>query len=404
MTWGDFINLSKNLNEDFLNKRLEKREEQELLRKLSTQNNLVDFSSNDYLGFARSSELKRNTSAELEKLNLHPEVKLGSTGSRLLTGNSLYAEELEKFIAGYHTAEAGLIFNSGYDANLGLISSVAGKEDVIFYDELSHASIYDGVRLSKAESFPFRHNDVTHLEERLKYFSINKKNNSVCFVIVESIYSMDGDFAPLKEITALCNAYDANLIVDEAHATGIFGKKGEGRVSELGFEQKVFARVHTFGKALGCHGAIVLGSDWLRNYLINFARSFIYTTALPVHSLANIKQAYNHLNLNHDITFKISRLVTLLRSIIYDNSIAGYIESSSPIQSIIIEGNNAVKNMALLVQKEGFDVRPIMSPTVPKGKERIRICLHAFNTEEEVKGLLMSVKNNRELVLKKQMA
>ena len=280
------------MKNDFLKKRLQVREEQGLLRKLSLPNNLIDFSSNDYLGFARSPELHELILTELETVNCKLETLSGSTGSRLLTGNSQYTEELETFIAYYHKAEAGLIFNSGYTANVGLISSIAQKGDIIFYDELSHASIYDGVRLSKAESFPFRHNDLNHLEERLKFFQNARKENSNSYIIVESVYSMDGDFAPLIELVSLCEDYNVNLIVDEAHATGIFGEKGEGKVVELGLEEKVFSRVHTFGKALGCHGAIVLGSETLRNYLINFSRLFIYTTALPIHTLASIKSAY----------------------------------------------------------------------------------------------------------------
>lgn len=395
------------MNQELLQKRLTAREEKGLLRKLSPQNNLIDFSSNDYLGFARSEELKKILAVELETLNFKPvrrmtdsvtlcgETKLGSTGSRLLTGNSKYVEDLEKFITDYHKSEAGLIFNSGYDANLGLISCVAQKDDVIFYDELSHASIYDGVRLSKAESFPFRHNDVRHLEERLKLFNDagrDLKSRPTVFVIIESVYSMDGDFSPLKEISELCQMYKANLIVDEAHATGIFGPKGEGRVVELGLEQKVFARVHTFGKALGCHGAIVLGSEELRNYLINFARSFIYTTALPIHSLVAIKSSYLLLSKQKHIKFKINNLINLFKLEVKEENLSGFLESSSPIQSLIIGGKEEVKRISLLVQKDGFDVRPILSPTVPKGKERIRICLHTFNTEEEINGLLSSLK------------
>lgn len=390
------------MNEDFLNKRLTIREDQGLLRKLSPPTNLVDFFSNDYLGFARSSELKKNITSELERLNFHPEATLGSTGSRLLSGNSLYAETVEKFIAGYHNAEAGLIFNSGYDANVGLISSVAVKGDMLFYDELSHASIYDGIRLSKADSFPFRHNNIDHLEERLKYYASNKKNDSVCFVVVESVYSMDGDSAPLSEIASLCNQYGAKLVVDEAHATGIFGERGEGRVCEAGLENNVFARVHTFGKALGCHGAIVLGSSWLRNYLINYARSFVYTTALPIHSLVSVNQAYILLEKLKNNILKVNRLVNLFKLIVNDSSIAGCLESVSPIQSIIIEGNDNVKSLASLIQKDGFDVRAILSPTVPRGKERIRICLHAFNTENEVRGVLMSFIKNKNMIQKKQ--
>ena len=385
--------------------RLGAREEKGLLRKLSPacsfgENNLIDFSSNDYLGFASSSELKKLMAVELE--TQHSTLKTGSTGSRLLTGNSQYAEELEKFIAGYHKAEDGLIFNSGYDANIGLISSVAQKGDVIFYDELSHASIYDGVRLSKAESFRFNHNDVSHLGERLKYHRASHNGNSNCFVIVESVYSMDGDFAPLREISDLCEKYNAHLIVDEAHSTGIFGQNGEGRVVELNLQDKVFARVHTFGKALGCHGSIVSGSSDLRNYLINFSRSFIYTTALPIHSLLTIKAAYLLLSKSRHTLIKISELIQLFRSKIAKGNLSNFLDSSSPIQSLIIEGNDEVKNISSLVQKDGFDVRPILSPTVPRGKERIRICLHTFNTEYEINNLLASLKKHTGVVLKKE--
>lgn len=379
------------MKEDFLSKRLDARKGQGLLRALYPENELVDFASNDYLGFARSQELKNLLAAELQAL--HTKAQTGSGGSRLLTGNSAYAEDLEKFIAVYHQAEAGLLFNSGYTANTGLLSAVAQKGDVILYDELSHASIYDGVRLSKADSFPFRHNDLQHLEERLKFLR-NADAAQVLFVIIESVYSMDGDFAPLIEIADLCEDYRAELIVDEAHATGIFGNKGEGKVAELGLQKQVFARMHTFGKALGCHGAIILGSDNLRNLLVNFSRPFIYTTALPLHALVAIRSAYNLLKINNDNILKFNKLIHLFKCKIKDFGIAGFSDSYSSIQSLIIEGNEEVKMAASEIRKDGFDVRPILSPTVPKGKERIRICLHAFNTEEEIHGLLTSVKKH----------
>lgn len=380
------------LSENFLSKRLGERNEQGLLRKLSAEKNLIDFASNDYLGFANSQELKNLLATEIQSAgSLFP---AGSTGSRLLTGNTKYTEDLEKFIAAYHRAGAGLIFNSGYAANTGLLSSIARKGDVILYDELSHASIYDGVRLSKAESFPFRHNDILHLEERLKFFRSADVPLQEIFIVAESVYSMDGDFAPLLEMADLCEDYNANLIVDEAHATGIFGEKGEGKVVELGLEKQVFARMHTFGKALGCHGAIVLGSKELRNFLINFSRPFIYTTALPVHALTAIRSAYRLLDKSEDNILKFNKLIHLFISKVESNKIPGFLKSFSPIQSLIIAGNEEVKKIALLVQADGFDVRPILSPTVPKGKERIRICLHTFNSEEEIDRLLSSVKKH----------
>lgn len=379
-------------------KRLNMRREEGLFRKLPADNDRIDFSSNDYLGFARSPELKKLVDAELDSLSIPGKTGFGSTGSRLLTGDSRYAAELERFIAGYHRADAGLIFNSGYAANIGLLSSVARKGDVVLYDELSHASIYDGVRLSKAESFPFKHNDVAHLEERLKFFRSRSAPGAALpqeiFVVVESVYSMDGDFAPLIEIASLCEDYQANLIVDEAHATGIFGNKGEGKVAELGLEDSVFARVHTFGKALGGHGAIVLGGEALKDYLVNFSRAFIYTTALPLHALVVIKSAYILLQSISNNMFNFNNLIHSFIDNVDIQKMPGFLKSYSPIQSLVIAGNEQVKEVAVRVQADGYDVRPILSPTVPRGKERIRICLHAFNTEEEIKGLFHSVKRH----------
>ncbi|MGZ4156077.1 MAG: aminotransferase class I/II-fold pyridoxal phosphate-dependent enzyme, partial [Bacteroidia bacterium] len=195
------------------------------------------------------------------------------------------------------------------------------------------------------------------------------------------------DYAPLKEIAALCKKYNANFIVDEAHATGITANHGKGRVQELNLEKDIFARVHTFGKALGCHGAIILGTDLLRSFLINFSRAFIYTTALPVKSLVAINQSYQLLQKSEGSIVKLNELIMFFKDELADHKKIQLIESSSPIQCIIVGGNNQVKELALHIQKGGFDVRPILNPTVPKGKERLRICIHSFNTKEELKKL-----------------
>jgi len=345
------------------------------LRTLGNSTNLIDFCSNDYLGFARSNELRDRIQKEYRK---HIDINIGATGSRLISGNSEFVESLEAQIALYHHAEAGLIFNSGYDANVGLFSSIPQRNDTIIYDSLCHASIRDGIRLSLAKSFGFRHNDMEHLEQRLQ----NATGN--IFVAIESVYSMDGDFSPLLEVVEVCKKYNANLIVDEAHATGIFGKKGEGKVVELGLQNDVFVRVHTFGKAMGCHGGIVLGSENLRNYLINYARSFIYTTAMSFHSYLSIKCAYDKLSVSSHNNLIISSLVSLFKVKIKLLGDIELIDSSSPIQCILIPGNDKVCNCADEIQKAGFNVKAIRSPTVPKGKERLRICIHEFNTEEEI--------------------
>ncbi|MBK0383502.1 8-amino-7-oxononanoate synthase [Pedobacter sp. SD-b] len=343
----------------------------------------MDFSSNDYLGYARSEDLKMKIAAELKN---QPHYLLGATGSRLLSGNLAYAEDLEKEIAKIHRADAGLIFNSGYDANLGLLSSVAQKGDTLICDELLHASLIDGARLSNANRFIFKHNDLNSLTQKLK----NAKGN--IFIVTESVYSMDGDIAPLKEISALAKKYNAHLIVDEAHALGVIGDDGLGLVQKLGLEKDVLARVFTFGKALGCHGAIVLGSKNLRSYLINFARSFIYTTALPFHSLVAIKMAYQNIKGKVDIQ-KLKVNIFLFNSIKTDIS-HQFIESETAIQSLIISGNDACKLLSNKLLRNNFDVKAILSPTVPEGKERLRICLHAYNTIQEIEALVQKIKEN----------
>jgi 8-amino-7-oxononanoate synthase len=374
----------------FLKHSLSKRQEQNALRILVPDNHLIDFCSNDYLGFAQSEQLKNNIIAEYSLL---PKQTNGATGSRLLAGNTNYAENLENKISTFHNAEAGLIYNSGYDANIGLFSALGRKDDTIVYDELIHASVHDGIKLSSATAFSFKHNDLKDLEEQLK------TAKGMIYVAVESIYSMDGDYAPLKEIALLCKKHNANLIVDEAHATGVTSNNGKGRVQELNLEKEIFARVHTFSKALGCHGAIVLGSNLLRDFLINFSRSLIYTTALPVKSLVAINQSYLLLQRNADTINKLNALIKFFNNNIAKNKNIQLVENNSPIQSIIVSGNDEVKQLATKIMEAGYDVRAIVSPTVAKGTERIRICIHAFNTKEQIEGLCNSI-NEKLFVLK----
>ena len=372
----------------FLSNSLDNRLNQNAFRKLVLNNKLIDFCSNDYLGFARSNIILDLTALEFSSYNFQLPILNGSTGSRLLTGNSDYVEFLEKKIATFHNAPAGLIFNSGYDANLGLISAIAQKGDTIIYDELIHASIHDGIRLSSSSAFKFRHNNIVHLEERLKIAS------GVIYVIVESVYSMDGDVSPILAIVDLCKKYHANLIIDEAHATGITVNMGKGMVQQLKIEQDVFARIHTFSKALGGHGAIVLGSELLRNFLINFSRSFIYTTALPLKSLIAVNQAYELLQNSKDIILKLHENIAIFKNHLSENVKFNLIQSDSPIQCIIVKGNDNVKFLAAAIQNEGYDIRPVLSPTVLKGRERLRICIHVFNTASQIQNLCAFLNTN----------
>lgn len=361
-----------NTAEQFIQLRLQERIEKDMLRKLSDYKFPIDFCSNDYLGFARSvtlAEAIHTESAQLTPAN-------GSGGSRLLSGNNAYTEATEQLIADFHQAAAGLIFNSGYDANTGLISALAQRGDTIISDELIHASLIDGARLSHATRYTFRHNDPDALEAKLKLAS------GRIYVLIESVYSMDGDLAPLPEINAICQRYGANLIVDEAHATGVFGKYGVGRVQESGLEKEVFARIVTFGKALGTHGAIVLGSAALRAYLINFSRSFIYTTAAPLHQVISIRCAYQLLQKQEQPALLFERIQHYLNSI-QKSGLEGTF-SQSPIQTIHYHSNSKARAAAASLQQQGMDVRAILSPTVPRGTERIRICLHTYNTTAEI--------------------
>ncbi|MEP6595675.1 MAG: pyridoxal phosphate-dependent aminotransferase family protein [Ginsengibacter sp.] len=364
------------MNEDFLNKKLNERKEKNAFRSLRLAGNKIDFCSNDYLGIAKNN---------LIQPYLIPGLKHGSGGSRLLAGNYSLIEQTEQFIAGFHDAESGLIFNSGYDANIGLLSCVPQKGDIILYDNIIHASIRDGIRLSFAQGFSFFHNDLQNLEEKLAI-----KGNNV-FVVTESFFSMDGDIAPLKEIADLCEKYNANLIVDEAHATGVIGNRGEGLVQYLQLQKKCFARVNTFGKACGVHGAIVLGSNKLRNYLINFARPFIYSTALPEISIAEIRASYQIFPSLLAERGHLNKLIQYFQEgVVFSPQYSSLKipHSKTPIQLVIIPGNKEAKAMADKLQENNLDVRAILYPSVPKGSERLRIVLHSFNTFNEVDTLL----------------
>lgn len=364
-----------------LKSKLELRKQEQLFRKLSDAQNLVDFSSNDYLGFSKSESIFEKTHLFLKE---HDILLNGATGSRLLTGNHSLYSELETIICKEHNSKSALVFNSGYDANIGFFSSIPQRGDLIFYDEFIHASIRDGIRLSNAKAFKFKHNDLNHLEDLLK----QAQKSETVYVVSESVFSMDGDSPDLVALSKLCKTYSAFLIIDEAHAIGVLGKHGKGLVEQFELYDLVFARLITFGKGLGCHGAAILGSAELKDYLVNFARSFIYTTALPPHSIATIITAYEELKVTKNIQ-KLHQNIQQFKSEIKTNNLERcFIESDSAIQCGIIPGNENVKSISYQLHKKGFDVKPILSPTVAKGEERLRFCLHSYNSAEEIAQVL----------------
>lgn len=370
-----------------LQQKLETRKEANALRKLGSFSNLVDFSSNDYLGFSKNETVFNNAHAFLMGHNMKQN---GATGSRLLSGNHPLFHTIETILSEFHQSESALIFNSGYDANVGFFSSVPQRGDVILYDEYIHASIRDGIQLSNAKAYKFKHNDLGSLDEMLKRVA-----HDAIYIVTESVFSMDGDSPDLVKLSELSKKHNAYLIVDEAHAVGVFGKRGAGLLQELGLEKEVFARLVTFGKAMGCHGAAILGSNDLKQYLVNFARSFIYTTALPPHSLATVHAVYNELVISnnskesHPAIKKLHSNIAFFKAELVKNNLNHiFIESDSAIHCCIISGNETVKSIAKNIREHSFDVKPILSPTVPQGQERLRFCLHAFNSKEEISEVL----------------
>ena len=329
-------------------------------RELINLDNLIDFYSNDYFG--------------VSLIPHHPkDLKAGATGSRLISGNFEYLEALEDYFSAFFGYEAGLVFGSGFDANLGIYSSILERGDTILSDSLIHASIKDGIRLSYAKSYSFKHNDLKNLEAKLKL----KNDSGTTYVVVESVYSMDGDIAPLAEISEICKKYNAYLIVDEAHSGGVIGHKGKGLTHELSIDKDVFIKLVTFGKAYGSAGAVVLCSKELREYFINFCRSFIYTTGVSEVAADRMRQAFEIVS-EMDIERKqIRDNINYFRSAAKKKNL-NMVDSFTTIQSIIIPDLEELLGKVNELVKAGFAVRPIVAPTVPEGLERIRVCIHSF--------------------------
>jgi len=348
----------------------------------------VDFWSNDYLGLAGVDD-------QLEQLEpIHKTRKAGSTGSRLISGNSDEAEQLETTLAQFHGFEHGVLFSSGYAANSGLLSALGKKGDLLLLDQLSHASLIDGSRLCHADAQFFAHNDVNAMRDALEQFNQNKTSEAnQAFVVVESLYSMDGDTAPLTEMAVICEHYGAALIVDEAHAIGVVGPEGAGLLSQLACQSSVFASIYTFGKAMGMHGAIVVGSNLLRDYLINYCRQFIYTTAPSPRYIGELSHAYQRMRSADDRRAKLKDNISYFNQRIAGQVLTSceWVAGNSPIQALLVGDTQRAKNIETVLRQNGFAVKAIVSPTVPAGTERIRICLHSHNSHDEIDRLVSCV-------------
>ncbi len=365
---------------NFLNKRLDKIQATGSFRSLAGTVGGIDFWSNDYLGLAREQAPVTPTNQRNNNLT---NWSSGATGSRSISGDSAVYQALERRIADFHGHSAALVFNSGYTADLGLLSAILKRGDTILYDELMHASCRDGIRLGFARVVKFLHND---LEETLIRIGANEQKSGQLFVLTEGRFSMDGDVAPLSEMAALCQEHGAHLIVDEAHSGGLDGQQGKGLVADLGLQAEVFATVITYGKAFGAHGAAVLGSQELRDYLINTCRPFIYTTGPAPAQWRGIAEAYDKVEALHGE--QTARLQTVIGQFREGMTEAGagrrLTPSNGPIQVIHVPGNDAVMVAEAACREAGLLVKGIRSPTVAVGSERLRICLHSFNNEGEV--------------------
>ncbi|TVZ15833.1 aminotransferase class I/II-fold pyridoxal phosphate-dependent enzyme [Maribacter sp. MAR_2009_72] len=366
------------------------RKEEDTFRQLTSMSGLIDFLSNDYLGFANNETLFSKTFQVLLNEGI---ASNGSGGSRLLSGNHKLYGQLEPLLANFYKAGEALVFNSGYDANLGLFSAVPQRGDIIFYDECVHASIREGIRMSNAKSYSFLHNDLSSLKDRIALnLARNDQKDSMVYVATESVFSMDGDSPDLKAFADYTKTNGYHLIVDEAHAGGVLGKNGEGLVAKLGLQEDVFARTITFGKAFGCHGAAVLGSNELKVFLVNFAKPLIYTTGLTPHTLATILTAHTFFNeLSKEPKVRLAENIAYFKDQVKAYKLNDYfIASDTAIQCCVVPGAKKVKTVSKKLLDKGFHIKAIVSPTVAEGQERLRICLHSFNSKEEI-GLLLKL-------------
>lgn len=359
-----------------LNAQLQRLANKERRRHLQVSDG-IDLSANDYLGLAGHPAV-----AQAMQRALSEGVPVGATGSRLLSGHSKWHAAFEARMAAFAGTESALLFNSGYDANVGALSTLFGAGDTIFADALIHASMIDGIRAAKANWQPFRHNDLNHLEDLLR----NGKSTGQRVIVVESVYSMDGDRAPLGDLAQLAERYNAMLFVDEAHGTGVFGEHGAGLLAEHGLCGLPVVTVHTFGKAWAAVGACVAASQSVCEVLINRCRNFIYTTALPPLTVVQLDKV---LDLVEQADWRRARVLALsqrLRNGLADVAHMG--AADSPIVPIVLGTDQAALAAAAGLQKAGFAVRAIRPPTVPRGTARLRLSLSASLEDDDLDRLV----------------
>ena len=344
----------------------------------------IDFSSNDYLGLSEHPALIEAAKAALD------EFGAGTAASRLLGGSLAMHHRLEKEIALFKNKESALIFNSGYQANIGIISSLYSKGDVIFSDKLNHASIMDGISLSGSALLRFFHNDTDHLETLLKN---HRRKFKKALIITETIFSMNGDRPPLKKLADLKDKYDCRMMVDEAHATGVYGKNGSGVVEEEGLSDKVDFIMGTFGKALGSFGAYIAASTQVTDYLVNACRSFIYSTSLPPAVIACNLAGLELVRSQPARRQKLLGLAEYFRSRLKGLNLD--VRGSSQIVPVVTGRSDRAEKIASALREKGYWVLPIRPPTVPAKEARLRFSLTCHHDENILCKLVKDISNVR---------
>lgn len=356
---------------------LEKIRAQSLYRKLTDPRG-IDFSSNDYLGLSRDPAFR---AALLEKLSQATGAdSLFSPASRLLRGNTARHQVLEQRLALFKGTEAALIFPTGYQANIGLLTTLVDPQDRVLSDTQNHASIIDGLRLSRCQKKVFPHLDVKAIESTLA----DPYPQGKTLLVTESLFSMDGDIAPLDTYADLAEKYGACLIVDDAHATGVFGDEGGSGLTEtFGVQKRVTTVLSTFGKALGLFGAFVAGPKVVIEYLVNRCRPFIFTTALPPLLLYGIEVALDMLHAEPQRRRRVCGLADRLRDRLQEGNL-DTLDSAGPIVPVLLEESELALQVAERLQQKDFDIRAIRPPTVAPGTARLRISVHADHTERQI--------------------
>jgi 8-amino-7-oxononanoate synthase len=358
--------------------RLETRHRQRTL----TQASGIDFASNDYLALANACRIRQAITTAIES-----GIAIGAGGSRLLRGNHEIFETLEAAAATFFKSEKTLFFGSGYAANFALFSTLPQRGDCIFYDEYVHASIHDGIAASRAQAVAVRHNNAENFKFAIQQWR-KTGGTGRPWVAVDSLYSMDGDRAPLNELFTLANEHDGFLVIDEAHATGVFGQQGRGLASFFDGQDNVII-LHTCGKALGVAGALLCLNNVFYHYLINRARTFIYSTAPSPLIAVGVCEA---LNILRDEPHRLNKLKTLYT---YANKqmhmICGLMGSGTQIIPVLIGKNHLAVKVAIRLQTAGFDIRAIRSPTVPEGTARLRISITLHVSENEIDQMLIQL-------------